>query len=248
MTTALGMVTSSLHTVLTFVESMPSCVTVPSTSPIRTKSPSAKRARVGDHEAAHDLRDQAARAQRDHEAEQHADALERVGLAARHVRIHDDDGEEPRASRQQPACRLHGLRMEPARRRDAAALDRVEPESDQLDDEAREQQDEGDGDQARNRVHDAESEVPHGRQEESGHRLAPGTRERKPPQDERDGGVGDEQLQADGRSRNKTALEVDQARGAQEAHVRPRPTWSASVPRARRAWPQPPDARGRSRP
>ena len=97
---------------------------------MRTKSPQAERARVGDHEAAHDLVDEAARPERDHQAEEHADAFERVGLAAGQVGIRHRERQQPHQRRREPPRRLRRLR-DRSSASGAARFDGAEPDRDQ---------------------------------------------------------------------------------------------------------------------
>src|SRR4029450_9966908 len=141
-------------------------------------------ARVGEHEAAHDVVDQAARAERDYQPQKNADTFERVGLAAGHVRVGDYDCEQPQESCDQPARRLSRLGVDPARL-DSTSFDCVEPEPDQPDQETGQHKDQGNHEQAWNRIGDTEAEIFDGGHEEPTHRLAPGPRIREAPQDAR---------------------------------------------------------------
>ena len=179
------------------VDRTPRWVTVPSTSPMRTKSPDPQRARVGDHEAAHDLVHEAARSERHHEAEEDADALERVGLAAGQVRVRHHDREHPQERRS-----AAGASAAPSRGRSSAACSR--PRSIALNQSPisratnramrtmisdREQP--GDG------VRDAKTQVLRGRQQEPAHRFAPGPRVGEPSKHEADRGVDHDEIQDD---------------------------------------------------
>jgi hypothetical protein len=200
------------------VESIPSCITVPSTSPIRTKSP-IRSARDTDHETAHDLVHQPARAQRDDEAHQHADALERIGLAPRHIGKDQDNREQPGRSRQQPARGLRGFGMQPSRACDAALLERMEPEGDEADNETRQEHDDRDRDEAGYRMGDSQTDVDPCFEQKPAHRLAPGSREREPAQDDRDDAVGDHQVEDGGDVGCQAALDLDQPGRPQQVHV-----------------------------
>src|SRR4029450_5988361 len=87
-------------------------------------------ARVGEHEPAHEVVDQAARAERDYQPQKNADAFECVGLASGHVRVGDYDREQPHEPCDQPARRLSRLGVDPARL-DSTSFDCVEAEPDQ---------------------------------------------------------------------------------------------------------------------
>ncbi len=202
-----------------------------------------QRARVGDHEAAHDLVHEAARSERHHEAEEDADALERVGLAAGQVRVRHHDRKHPQERRS-----AAGASAAPSRDRSSAAsavparsasnqnpISRATNRAMHEDDQHREQP--GDG------VRDAKTQVLHGRQQEPAHRFAPGPRVGEPSQHEADRGVDHDEIEDDRRAPSRPrARRRAVARRGPRRHRRSRfgrPSarrWRSSLrPTARRA-------------
>ena len=107
--------------------------------------PIAERTRVGDGQPAHHLIDDAARAERNHQADEHAHTLERLRIATREIWIRDDESDEPQERRDEPSSRLCRFRIDPGDRTrpcSTASKSRFEPHHQarsQQDDEGREQ-------------------------------------------------------------------------------------------------------------
>ena len=144
--TAFGRTTSSPLFVLTFVDSRPTAVTVPSVSPAADVLAGLDGTGEREEESAHHLSDEPARSDRQHHADEHADALERVGVGAGQVGIRHDHREQPEQAGQQTLARLGGVGMNP-RHLDPAFGDAVERRLHDADDDARQQDDDGDVEQ-----------------------------------------------------------------------------------------------------
>ena len=141
-----------------------------------------QRAGVGEHEAAHHLVHEAARAERDDQADEDAHAFEGVGAAAGQIRIGDDQREDPDQGRDQPPGRR---RLRPADRRhvDASVRDGLEEEGHEPDDEPGHEEDDCRGEEARERIQRTESESRQRGGEEAAEPLAPRARQGKLEQD-----------------------------------------------------------------
>ncbi len=162
--------------------------------------------RIREREAAHDLVDEAGRAQRHHETEKYTDPLECIGLASRQVRVGHDGREQPQQRGDEPACRRSRLRIDPASRH-PPDLDGVKPQPEHPDDEASDQHDQRDREQPGNGLHHAEAQVLDGRQQEPAQRLPPGPRVGKLSKHECQRRVHHDEIQADHRRLHHPALE-----------------------------------------
>ena len=152
----------------------------------------AQRPRVGERESAHHLVDDAARSERDHETDEDADALERVGAGAGQVRVGEREREQPQQAADQAPGRLGGLRIDPGHGR-ASLLDRGEDQPGEAHGQPRDQHDQHDGEEVGHRVEHALPERDDAEQQELAQRLAPRPRVGEAAQDEGQPAVGNDQ-------------------------------------------------------
>lgn len=110
---------------------------------------SAECARVHQDESARSLSDDPRCANRDHQSEQHRDALERLGVSTRQIREGQRDSNRPDDDLEDAARRCSGVFVQAAHR-DAAAFDAVEEQFRDPDDHAGDQQDHQDDQESRN--------------------------------------------------------------------------------------------------
>jgi hypothetical protein len=86
------------------VAKVPTLVTVPSVSPTLTYSPGRSERDIGHAHARHGLADDARRADRQHQAGQHRQALEALAAGARQVGVGHGQREEPDVLRRPPCA------------------------------------------------------------------------------------------------------------------------------------------------
>ena len=153
-----------------------------------------QRPRVGEGEPAHHLVDDSARAQREHQPDEHAHPLEGVGAAAGQVRVGNRDAKQPQPHGQELAGGLRRLRVHP-RQLEPALFDREEQHIDDADHEPREQEDEGDGEQSWKRFHNRHADTRQLAEEKGAQRLSPRARVGEASQAEGEPGIGKEQEQ-----------------------------------------------------
>jgi hypothetical protein len=110
------------------------------------------------------------------------------------------------------------FRVDPGKA-DTILLHRLEQQVRQPDEEARDQKDDRDSEQARHRPHEPEAQVRCGAEEELAQRLAPGSRIRETPEDERQPPVGHESGGGEHHQHDQPAREFEHARGAQERRI-----------------------------
>ena len=175
------------------------------------------RARVGDGEAAHDLVDDAARPERQHDADEHAHPFEGVGIAARQIGVGEHQAKQPDQRRHQPARRLGRLGIRVGKRQ-PAILHRLEHHLEEPHHEAGDQQDQQNREQVGNGVDYRCAEQGEPIEQERSQGFAPWAGVRKPPEDEGQPVVADEQPQDDENRRDSLPRDIGRPRDLDE-HV-----------------------------
>ena len=104
--------------------------------------------------SSHHVRDEPARSNRQHNPDEHAHALERVGVGARQVGIRHDHREQPEQAGQQTFGRLGNVGMHPGQM-DVALPDAVEGRLHDANDQPRQHDDDEDVEQSRDGIQDA---------------------------------------------------------------------------------------------
>ena len=130
---------------------------------------------VHEHQAADGLVDDAGRADRQHQADEHADALEGLAVAAWNVGIRGDQREQPDDGDQQPPRGTRSRFVDPPDV-DAACLHSVEEGADHAHDEAREEENQRHEEQSWYRMQDAAGEAAEAAEQVVEQFLAPGAR------------------------------------------------------------------------
>ncbi|EXI92243.1 MAG: hypothetical protein AW12_00730 [Candidatus Accumulibacter sp. BA-94] len=151
-----------------------------------------QRARVDEHETAHQLVDDAGRAERQHEAEHHRQPLERIAVGHRDERIGNGDAEAPDDDGADAVGGVDGLRMQTVHLH-APGPCRLEEAAEGVIEGLRQEEDDEGGGQRRDGFDEADADRFQQAEQEAGQAVAKRLGQREAREDEGQPEVGDAQ-------------------------------------------------------